>query len=247
MEATHERGFFDLVLRNDRRLDEVLRDEAALPSSLRKLLSLALLGLMAHGVAVAAAARLLLARGASPPDLAWFTAGHPLLLLARGAPPPDLAWFTAGHPLLWMPLAFAGAFVLALAVCLPSFYFYTQLAGLDASFRLVTTQALRTLSSTAVLLLGVLPFYVAFILAGVVGLVKPETVVGIGVLTPFVVGLFGIATLYRAFKELLAVLPLTHARRGNFLLRMVLAWGAVFTAVAPVALYRLGAALARAL
>jgi multisubunit Na+/H+ antiporter MnhG subunit len=39
---------------------------------------------------------------------------------------------------------------------------------------------------------------------------------------------------------MLDVLPVTHPRRGNYVRRMVLAWGALFTAIAPVALYRLG-------
>jgi hypothetical protein len=226
-------AFFDLVLRNDRRLDAVLRDEPTLASSLRQLLALALVGLAAHGLVLGAAVWLELHRTLQ----LVFPPGHTLIR----------DWFTAGHPVLWMPLAFAGAFVLALAVCLPSFYFYTQLAGLDASFRLVTTQAVRTLSSTAVLLLGVLPFYVALVLAGVVKLVDHSTVRLVGVTLPFVVGLYGIATLYRAFRELVTVLPLTHPRRGNFLRRMVLAWGAVFLAVAPVALEWLGHALAKVL
>ena len=219
------RGFFDLVLRNDKRLDTVLLDEDSLTVNLQKLLGLALLGLCIHGVVVGLAAHLLTGDG------------HSL----------DWDWMQKGHPMLWMPLAFSAAFLLALSVCLPSFYFYTQLSGLDASFRIVTTQALRVLASTSVLLLGFLPFFAAVALGSVVGLVDPEKVLAAGVAAPFLVGLFGIRTLYRAFQELIKVLPITHERRGNFVLMLVLCWGVVYTAVAPVALYRIGAALANIL
>ena len=146
-----------------------------------------------------------------------------------------------------LPLSFVGAFMTALLVCLPSFYFFTQLSGLDASFRLVTAQAVRVMARTSVLMLGVLPFYAALSLTRVVGgLFSPYTVLHMGFYLPFLVGLFGIASLYRSFRSLLKVLPITHERRGRFLLRMVLAWGAVYSAVAPVALYRFVEALGRA-
>jgi hypothetical protein len=219
------RGFFDLVLRNDKRLNTVLLDEASLTVNIQKLLGLALLGLSIHGVVVGLTAHLLTG------------SGHSL----------DWEWMVNGHPMMWMPLTFSGAFLLALAVCLPSFYFYTQLSGLDASFRIVTTQALRVLASTSVLLLGFLPFFAAVALGSVVGLIDPEKVLAVGVAAPFLVGLFGIRTLYRSFQELITVLPITHERRGNFVLLLVLCWGVVYSTVAPVALYRIGEALAKAL
>ena len=67
----------------------------------------------------------------------------------------------------------------------------------------------------------------------------------VGLATPFIVGLYGMRALYKGFCELATVLPITHRRRGDFLRRMVLCWGAVYTAVAPVALYRLAEAFGR--
>jgi hypothetical protein len=205
---------FDLVLRGQKRLSAVLRDEAALPETIQKLLALSLLGLAVQGLVLGLAAQLL----------------HPA----------ELAELGRGHPLLWMPLAFCLAFVGTLGICLPSFYFYTQLSGLDASFRLVTAQALRTQATTSLLLLGVQPFYAAYALACVLGLASdPDTVLLAGCALPFGVGLFGVHALYRGFCDLAEVLPVTHARRGRFLQRMVLCWGALYSVVAPVALYRL--------
>ncbi|HEX2570477.1 MAG TPA: hypothetical protein VH877_13045 [Polyangia bacterium] len=213
-------GLLDLLLRNETALNQLLLDDRRLTGTLQKLLGVTAFGLCVHGLVVGLVAQ---------PVAALGTDG-----------------FVQGRPLLWLPLTFVGALIGALTICLPSFYFYTQLSGLDASFRLVTAQAVRVLAKTAVLLLGVAPFYAALALSAATGLVDDrETVVRIGFAAPFVVGLWGIAALRRSFAELSQVLPITHERRGNFLTRMVLAWGAVYSVVAPVAFWRLGEALGR--
>ena len=213
-------GIFDLILRGQPHLTRVLVDERSLPGAVQRLLALSLLGLGVHGLVVGFAAQIL----------------HPEL--------PYLG--PLGHPALWMPLAFVLAFIGALCVCLPSFWFYTQLSGLDASFRLVTGQALRAQATSAVLLLGVTPFYAAVVLGCAAGVLPDApSVIAVGLAAPFVVGLYGMRALYKGFCELASVLPITHRRRGDFLRRMVLCWGAVYTAVAPVALYRLAEAFGR--
>lgn len=212
-------GMFDLILRGESRLHRLMRDEAGLPEVIQKFLALSVLGLTIHGVVLG------LAAGMFEPNRA-------------------LAWYQAGHPVVWMPLALMGAFLGALCICLPSFYFYTQLSGLDASFRLVTAQALRAQATMSVLLLGVLPFYAAWLLGTVVGVFDtPGTALFAGLCLPFGVGLWGIRAVYRGFCDLAEHLPITHKRRGNFLKRLVLCWGGVYSVVAPVALYRLGEAL----
>ncbi len=212
-------GMFDLMLRGEPRLNRLLRDEAALPELIQRMLSLSVLGLSVHGLVLGVAAELFPAQ-------------------------PGLAFFQAGTPVLWMPLAFVGAFLGALFICLPSFYFYTQLSGLDASFRLVTAQALRAQATKSLLLLGVLPFYAAWLLGAVVGVFESAGLaLFAGMCLPFVVGLFGIGSVYRGFRALAEHLPVTHKRRGAYLQRLVLCWGGVYTVVAPVALYRLAEAL----
>lgn len=212
-------GMFDLILRGETRLHRLMRDEVGLPEVIQKLLALSVLGLTIHGVVLG------LAAGMFEPDT-------------------SLAWYQAGNPVVWMPLALIGAFLGALCICLPSFYFYTQLSGLDASFRVVTAQALRAQATMSVLLLGVLPFYAAWLLGTVVGVFdEPGTALFAGLCLPFGVGLWGIRAVYRGFCDLAEHLPITHKRRGNFLKRLVLCWGGVYSVVAPVALYRLGEAL----
>jgi hypothetical protein len=203
---------FDLVLRRPRQMDRLLRDEARLPRAIQDLVGLSCVGLAVHGLVVGASAQV---AGAG-------------------------VFFAHGMPALWMPAAFVLAFLGALGICLPSFYFFTQLSGLDASFRLVTAQAVRGTAKTAVLLLGALPFYAAWLLGNVVGVFSNvELTLTVGMVLPFVVGLWGIAEVDRGFRGMLDTLPVTHARRGNFIRRMVLAWGALYTVIAPVALVRL--------
>ena len=214
-QPTFQQGFFDLVLTEGRPMDDLVVDEDGLVGTIQKLLGVAIVGLVIYGAIVGAVAEV-----STLP-----------------------AWFTRGEPILWMPLAFGGAFLTAIAVCLPSFYFYTQLAGLDASFRLVTAQSLRVQARTSVVLLGVLPFYAALALGAHLGFdlgLGANGVTMVGVWLPFAVGVMGIATLYSSFKRLIYRLPITHQRRGNIVLRLVLAWGAVFSAIAPVALWRMG-------
>jgi hypothetical protein len=218
------RGMFDLVLRDPARLDALLLDEGQLGAALHKLLGLSLLGLAAHGLLLGFVQRTILWNSLSV----------------------ETQMFLGNHPACTMPVAFVCAFLTALGVCLPTFYFFTQLSGLDASFRLVTAQAVRVMARTAVLLLGALPFYAALSLSRAVSsVVSPYTVLAVGFGLPFFIGLFGIASLYCSFRSLVKVLPITHERRGRFLLRMVLAWGAVYSAVAPVALFRCVEALGR--
>lgn len=208
----------DLVLRGQKALSRVLAEEHELPRVIEKLLLLAIAGLLAHGLAIGAAAE-------------YFAA-------TTGA----AGLFFGGHPVVWVPPVLVIAFLGALSICLPSFYFHTQLAGLDASFRLVTAQALRAQATTSVLLFGALPVYAAIVLLAVLGVgPRPELVIAVGMFVPFLVGFLGVRAVYRGFGDLLSSIPITHPRRGNFIRRLVLCWGAVYTAIAPVALVRLAA------
>jgi hypothetical protein len=210
-------SMFDLVLRRPRLLDRVLRDEAMLPKAIQEMVSLSVAGLAVYGLVLGASAQLV--RGQ-----------HPLF-----------GFFAGSLPAVWTPVSFVLAFLGAICICLPSFYFFTQLSGLDASFRMVTAQALRGIATTGVLLLGAAPFYAAWVLGNVVGVFEDvQTTLWVGLVVPFLVGLVGVASVDRGFRSMLDVLPVTHPRRGNYVRRMVLAWGALFTAIAPVALYRLG-------
>lgn len=205
----------DLLLRGQRELDRILEDHRAHGAVIRKLLLFSVLGLAAHGFVVGLSAQLF--------DLSV----------------PAFRALTSGPAAAWMPVAFVTAFLGALSICLPSFYFYTQLAGLDASFRLVTVQALRVQATTAVFLVGALPIYLAVALTGAVtDAIAPEVVVFIGMAMPFLIGLAGLRALFLGFRHMLSYVEITHQRRGRFLLRLLGLWAAVYTFIAPVALFR---------
>ncbi|MFW5967711.1 MAG: hypothetical protein ACOCV2_09350 [Persicimonas sp.] len=145
------------------------------------------------------------------------------------------------------PLACVLGFLLAKAVCLPSFYFYTQLSGLDASFRLITGQALRVGARVSILLLAFTPAFAA--LALYTTMIPEDTawtvivLMGsylVGMTAPFLLGLFGAISLYKSFKRLRERLPITRKRRFAVITRLVVAWSAVFLVTAPVAVYRVG-------
>jgi len=206
---------YDLLVRDDPRLDLILQDEARGLETIQQLLAVSVLGFLFYGFAVGLAQQLL---GAG--------------LGSR--------WIGT-MPILTLPFSLTIAFLLALLVCLPSFYFYTQLSGLDASFRLITAQALRVQARTAVLLLGALPFYIAVVLAALAGAFDGTgDILLLGMALPFVVGLAGLRSLHRSFARLAAELPVAHARRPGFLSRMVFAWGMVYSVVCPIALWRVG-------
>ncbi len=212
-----EFGMYETILRDPQGLDERLLDENTLPEATRKLLLLGVAGLVAYGVGVGISAELL-----NSPTLSW------------------AQQLAAGPSVLWLPLAFVFAFVGALSICLPSFYFYTQLSGLDVSFRLVTAQALRAQAVTSICLLAFVPVYMALALGSVVADGNGVgMVLAVGLLFPFVLGFAGITSVYRSFVRMLGRLTITHQRCGAFVKRMVLAWGGIYSLIAPIALWRL--------
>jgi len=213
---------FSALLCNDPTLNEAAMDRSRHLELIQKLLLFSAFGLAVHGLVVGFLGQVLV-KDSSTAGWSWLQ----------------------GYPALWMPMAFVVAFVGALVVCLPSFYFYTQLAGLDASFGLIVVQSLRVIARTSVLILGVQPFFLALALAAVLGLIQVDFLLVVGLIAPFLVGFAGIASLHKSFKELVKVLPITHERRGNFILRFILAWGVLYLTVAPVALWKAGDVLGK--
>ena len=212
-------GFFDAMLRDDEVIDDMVCDTTNLTGTIQRLLAIATAGLLLYGLALGT-----------------------ILQMAQSME--ILGFAVTGTPIIWMPLTLASAFLLAIAICLPSFYFYTQLAGLDASFRLITAQSLRVQARTSVILLGLLPFYVAWGLSPFLGIdflaAELHLVLAAGLALPFLVGLAGLISIYRSFRRLVKRLPITHPRRSGVVLRLVLCWGAVMICVAPVAMLRIG-------
>lgn len=175
-----------------------------------------------------------------------------MVLLINLAPPaayphsvwlrlPDASWWNGTA--LGLVLGYTLGILLAACVCLPSFYFYSLLAGVKMSWLQISSLVGKGTAANAVLLLGILPIYVALVL-GLVVLRAPaehlQLTLKLGLLLPFLAGLWGLRSIYLGILDLGANLP-PHwqSRRQCFLRRLTLSWAAVYTAVVPVMIYRL--------
>jgi hypothetical protein len=144
---------------------------------------------------------------------------------------------------LSLPLAYGLGLVLAACVCLPSFYFYSLLAGVKASWSQITSLVGKGMAANAVMLLGVLPVYVAAVLGLVVFNADLEWLrwtLKFGLLLPFVAGLWGLRSVYLGVTDLGETMPPAwRCRRRCFLRRLTFSWAAVYATVVPVMVYRL--------
>ena len=213
------------MLKDQRRLDALIRDEARAPDLIPRLLAVALVGFTIFGIA----ATLIVNLGGAPPS--WVPS-------ARWS---DGTWAS-------LTLAYVLGLVAATGVCLPSFYFYGLLAGVKLSMLQAAAHAVKCLAVTAVVLVGVLPIYVALSLGMIVFSAPAEWMqltIALGLALPFIAGLWGVRSLFVGFTDLADTLPTCRkARRACFLRRLTLAWSACYTAVTPVMIYWLWTRLA---
>jgi hypothetical protein len=150
---------------------------------------------------------------------------------------PPVAW--RNGTALGLPLAYNLGILLAACVCLPSFYFYSLLAGVRMSWLQIALVIAKGTAANAVMLLGILPIYVAVAMGMIVFKAPAETlqvVLVAGLLLPLVSGLWGLQAIYQGILALSAHL---QCRRDCFLRRLTFSWAAVYTAVGPVMIYRL--------
>jgi hypothetical protein len=219
-------GLVELLLKDPARVDHLANDVGLQHELLSRLLLITQAGYLIFG------AVMVLVLNLSP---------APELVVGGVQIVPPASWhdFTA----LSLPAAYNIGLILASCVCLPSFYFYNLLAGVPMSFRQIALVVAKGSAANAVMLLGILPIYVAIVL-GCIVLNAPTTVLHLallaGLLLPFVAGLWGLRELYRSIQAQSAALPhLGACRRDCFLRRLTLAWTAVYSAVVPVMIYRL--------
>ena len=173
-----------------------------------------------------------------------------LALLLFTASTNALPFFLAGHwaeqPLgsaiaLWF--AYTVGLVAAIGVCLPSFYFYSLLAGVRVTWMQVTTLIMKGKASTSVLLMGILPIYVAIVL-GLNVFAAPDNwmqlALYLGLALPFLSGIWGVTQIYRGFQSLADTIPAAQrCERECFLRRLTLSCAACYSAVTPVMIYTL--------
>lgn len=124
---------------------------------------------------------------------------------------------------------------------LPSAWFYALLAGIRTDAWRVTVEAMRAQATSAIVLLGLLPVYLA---VGVgVTMVDEDAlefmVVACGGYSlPFFAGLWGTAAMYRSFRRLVErERARAEAPRTAMPSLLVLAWAMLFTAMAPLGVF----------
>jgi hypothetical protein len=215
----------ELMLKDPRRLDALVRDDTEAPEHIPRLLAIAVLGFTIFGIAATLILNVGLARPFWVPRVSWS----------------DGTWAS-------LTLAYVGGLIGATGVCLPSFYFYGLLAGVKLSMLQATAHTVRCLAVTSVVLVGTLPIYVAIALGMIVFSVPVEAMestINVGLALPFIAGLWGVYSLFIGFTALADSLPAhRQANRACFLERLTLAWAACYTTVTPVMIYWLWAQLA---
>ena len=205
----------ELMLKNQRRLDALIRQESRAPDLIPRLLAVALVGFTIFGIA----ATLILNLADSLPS--WVPR-------ARWS---DGTWAN-------LTLAYVLGLVAATGVCLPSFYFYGLLAGVKLSM-LQSARARREMPCGHRRRAGGCAadlcrhFARDDRLLGRGELMR--STIALGLALPFVAGLWGVKTLFLGFADLAETLPpCRKAERACFLRRLTVAWAACYTAVTPV-------------
>jgi hypothetical protein len=218
-------GLVELLLKNSEKADSLSRDEGRQAEIMPRFLGIALASYLLFGYAM------VLLLSIAPAE------AYPRQLFAVPA-----ARWTDGAP--WSLMAgYTVGLVAASGICLPTFYFFGLLAGVRMSMVQVVGVVLRCTASSAVVLIGVLPIYVAVVLGLIVFHARPEILelyLYLGLALPFLAGLEGVRAIYRVVTGFAETLPLERrCRRQCFLRRLTLSWAACYTVVSPVMIYRL--------
>ena len=234
-------GLMELILKNRPRLHELIRDPERQAELLPRFLAISLVGFIFYGVAMSL---VLDAAGVWPqlsPISEWLAGSAPLMAFPPDATGALRRWLDGSA--LVLTAAYALGLIAATGVCLPSLYFYGLLSGVRMSMLDVTIHAVKSKATAAVALVGILPIYAAAAMGVVIFGAPPPLLrlaIWIGLILPFIAGLWGTRSLYVGFGGLCDTLPpQRRARRECFLRRLVLSWSAIYTAVTPVMIYTL--------
>lgn len=217
-------GLAELLLKYPLHVDALTRETHAQAELIPRFLAIALVSFSVFALALS-----LVLSHANTSALPTFLAAH---------------WTnsSAGSALgLWM--AYTLGLIGATGVCLPSFYFYSLLAGVRISMLQVTANVLKAKACTALMLLGILPIYVAVVL-GLFVFQAPlpwvRNAVSLGLALPFLAGVWGVWGLYRGFLGLADTLPPERrCARTCFLRRLTVSMAACYSAVTPLMIYSL--------
>jgi hypothetical protein len=216
-------GVVDLLLKNQRRIDALLRTTDGQRELIPKLLAVAVCGFALYGVTITVMLNLARANGFWLPGL------------------PAASWndATGGN----LTLAYCLGLIAANGICLPSFYFYGLLAGVRISMLGTAAHALKGMAAGAIALVGILPLYVALALNALIYSGSKPWLAMLTLLAlalPFLAGIWGAISLYRGFVDLADTIPAEYrGARQCLLRRLIFAWSGVYTFVTPLVIYSL--------
>ncbi len=223
-------GLVEILLKFPGRADQLNRDEALQAHLIPRFLAIALSSYALFAVAM------LIILNAAPAE------AYPRRLLTV----PPASWHNGSGPGLLA--AYLIGLVAASCICLPSFYFFALLAGAKMTMLQIVGVVVRGTATSALVLVGILPIYVAVIL-GLVIVHSPvellEYGLYLGLVLPFVAGLAGVHAIYRGVTGMAETMPdACRSGRACFLRRLTVSWAVCYTAVSPVMIYRLWESLA---
>ncbi len=238
----------ELILKQPWRLHQFIRDPKRQARFIPKLLGISLAGFTFFGGAMA----LVFAAAGIWPELTrivnWL--GNPQASLIQFLPNDGSIvspWLNGSA--FYLIAAYACGLIAASGICLPSLYFYGLLAGVRMSMMDVVLHTLKSKATAAVALVGILPIYATLALSTVIFEVPAslvEVVFYLGLILPFIAGLWGTRSLYLGFSAMCDTLPENRrAKRECFLRRLVLSWSAIYTAITPVMIFTLWELFAR--
>jgi hypothetical protein len=217
-------GLVEMLLKGPERLNALLRERRQAADMISRFLAVSLVSLCIFGAALGI--------------LLWLAPLDALPAFLK------VHWAKQPYPsAVVLATAYAAGFVLAAGVCLPSFFFYALLAGVRMTMLQVTAHIMRGMAATSLMLVGILPIYVAIVLGAVVFRLDIEVIeraVWLGLLLPFVAGAWGLYSIYQGFLSLADTIdPSRFCNRMCFLKRLTLACTTCYAAVAPVMIYTL--------
>lgn len=238
----------ELILKDQRRLNRLLRNPTFGATLLTRLLGISLAGFVLFGIAMA----LVLSAAQRWPELTaisdWLKRPAGPLIVFEIVPS---KWNVLAHWLhgdaFGLVAAYAFGLIAASGVCLPSLYFYCLLASVRMTMVEVVLHAVKSKAVAAMVLVGLLPIYMALAMGAVIFQVNETTlshVLIIGLCLPFIAGFWGTLSLYSGFSEWATATPFAcNAERECFLRRLVLSWSACYSAVMPVMIFTIWQAL----
>ena len=203
--------FFGLLLQKNNDLHELLHQKKTLLSCIQHMLLLSIFGFGVYGASIG-----------------WLAQYSGSVLLP--------------YAMFWIPFYMVLVSLGATAISLPVLAFFTMYFGLAMDMRFLMAQSVRFISMIAVILVGLVPFYLAVAIACTqvwkVHIPAIDTLVAVGFLLPFGIGLLCFDPVLISFRKIADTMPRAEQPRAHVCTQIIFFWGMLYAAVAPLALLK---------